>query len=89
MANKNTKTKSKQKNSAAKTSSAKNTKAVQQQINQKQEDRMRIAGIIVFAFSVIFFFLAVISGDGVWLDVNIAYVGVFGVFSACVFTLIS
>ncbi|MDE5985524.1 MAG: DNA translocase FtsK, partial [Eubacterium sp.] len=89
MANKNTKTKSKQKNSAAKTSSAKNTKAVQQQINQKQEDRMRIAGIIVFAFSVIFFFLAVISGDGVWLDVHNAYVGVFGVFAACVFPLIS
>lgn len=88
MANKNTKTKSKQNSSAKKTGNAKNTKAVQQ-TNQKQEDRMRIAGIIVFAFSVIFFFLAVISGDGVWLAVHNAYVGVFGVFAACVFPLIS
>lgn len=89
MANKNTKTKSKQNNSAKRTSSAKNTKAAQQQFNQKQEDRMRIAGIIVFAFSVIFFFLAVITGDGVWKTVHNAYVGVFGVFAACVFPLVS
>lgn len=91
MANKNTKTKSKpkQNNSAKRTSSAKNAKPAQQQFEQKQEERMRIAGIIVFAFSVIFFFLAVITGDGVWAAVHNAYVGVFGVFAACVFPLIS
>lgn len=91
MANKNTKTKSKpkQNNSAKRTSSAKNAKPAQLQFEQKQEERMRIAGIIVFAFSVIFFFLAVITGDGVWAAVHNAYVGVFGVFAACVFPLIS
>ena len=57
--------------------------------NQRQDDAMRIAGIAVFAFSVIFFCLAVITGDGVWSVLHNVYVGIFGMFAACVFPLIS
>ena len=57
--------------------------------NQRQDDAVRIAGIAVFAFSVIFFCLAVITGDGVWSVLHNVYVGIFGMFAACVFPLIS
>ncbi|MGN1201825.1 MAG: DNA translocase FtsK [Eubacterium sp.] len=87
MANKKTQSKSKQNNSAKKASPA--SKAQQQQVNQRQEDALRITGIIVFALSVIFFCLAVINGAGVWNVLHNVYVGVFGVFAACVFPLIS
>ena len=86
MANKKTQAKSKQNKPVKKTAPAKN---VQPQVNHKQEDGMRIAGIAVFAFSVIFFFIAVISGAGVWNILHNVYVGIFGIFAACVFPLIS
>lgn len=86
MANKKTQTKSKQNKPAKKTAAQ---KQAQVQVNQKQEDAMRIAGIAVFAFSVIFFCIAVISGAGVWNVLHNVYVGIFGVFAACVFPLIS
>lgn len=86
MANKKTQTKSKQNKPAKKTAAP---KQAQPQINQKQEDAIRIAGIAVFAFSVIFFCIAVISGAGVWNVLHNVYVGIFGVFAACVFPLIS
>lgn len=86
MANKKTQTKSKQNKSVKKTAAPKQT---QPQVSQRQEDAMRIAGIAVFAFSVIFFCIAVISGAGVWNILHNVYVGIFGVFAACVFPLIS
>ncbi|MGN0521666.1 MAG: DNA translocase FtsK [Eubacterium sp.] len=52
-------------------------------------DVSRIAGIAAFAVSVIFFCLAVISGDGVWNVIHNVYVGIFGVFGACIFPLIT
>lgn len=61
----------------------------QKQSTVTQDDKLRIAGIAVFAFSVIFFCLAVIAGDGVWNFLHNVYVGIFGVFAACVFPLIS
>ena len=57
----------------------------QKQSTVTQDDKLRIAGIAVFAFSVIFFCLAVIAGDGVWNFLHNVYVGIFGVFAACVF----
>lgn len=51
-------------------------------------DRVRIYEIAVVAASVIFFFLAVISGDGVWNVLHGVYVGVFGIFAACIFPLL-
>lgn len=83
MANKKTKAKSN-----SKSSSSKNAKA--QSVTVKNtEDIVRVTGIIIFALSVIFFFLAVINGAGVWNVLHNAYVGVFGVFAACIFPLIT
>ncbi len=81
MANKKTKAK---KGSTKKVNS--NTKSVKETNN---EDKTRIAGIVIFALSVIFFCIAVISGDGIWNNLHNFYVGVFGIFGACVFPLIS
>ena len=52
-------------------------------------DRVRVYEIAVVAVSVIFFFLAVISGDGAWNVLHGVYVGVFGIFAACIFPLIA
>lgn len=82
MANKKTQNKSKQNKSAA-------AKKVQAQTAERQDDAVRIAGIVVFALSVIFFCLAVINGAGVWNVLHNVYVGIFGIFAACVFPLIS
>lgn len=82
MANKKTQNKSKQNKSAA-------AKKVQVQTAERQDDAVRIAGIVVFALSVIFFCLAVINGAGVWNVLHNVYVGIFGIFAACVFPLIS
>lgn len=82
MANKKKQNKSKQNKSAA-------TKKAQAQTAERQDDAVRIAGIVVFALSVIFFCLAVINGAGVWNVLHNVYVGIFGIFAACVFPLIS
>lgn len=82
MANKKTQNKSKQNKSAA-------AKKAQAQTAERQDDAVRIAGIVVFALSVIFFCLAVINGAGVWNVLHNVYVGIFGIFAACVFPLIS
>ncbi len=81
MANKKTNSKSKQVKAKA------SQQAVQNQ--QLNEDKIRIAGIIVFTLSVIFFCLAVITGAGVWTAAHNFYVGIFGIFAACVFPLMS
>ena len=86
MANKKTNSNSK-KNSSSKKADTKSKPQVQ--VDKRQDDAMRITGIVIFAFSVIFFCLAVINGDGVWNVLHNVYVGVFGVFAACVFPLIS
>ena len=81
MANKKTQNKSKQNKSAA-------AKKAQAQTAERQDDAVRIAGIVVFALSVIFFCLAVINGAGVWNVLHNVYVGIFGIFAACVFCLL-
>lgn len=70
-------------NSRAKSTPAQTNKSV------NNEDVIRIAGIAIFALSVIFFCLAIINGAGVWNILHNVYVGVFGVFAACMFPLIS
>lgn len=70
-------------NSRAKSTPAKTNKSV------NNEDIIRIAGIAIFALSVIFFCLAIINGAGVWNILHNVYVGIFGVFAACMFPLIS
>lgn len=82
MANKKSKTKGKQNKSKTKASP-------KSQTTQRQEDKLRITGIVIFALSIIFFCLAIITGSGVWTVLHNVYVGTFGIFAACVFPLIS
>lgn len=53
---------------------------MQQQMLDEQalENKFRILSVAIFAFSVLFFFIAVISGDGVWNTVHNSYIGLFG-----------
>lgn len=64
-------------------------KNVNSRTQSSYTDRVRIYEIAVVAVSVIFFFLAVISGDGVWNVLHGVYVGIFGIFAACIFPLIA
>lgn len=75
--------------SSGKSKSKTAVKASQRSQGMSDEDKLRIAGIAVFALSVIFFCIAVIAGDGAWAVLHNFYVGVFGVFAACAFPLIS
>ena len=52
----------------------------QQQMLDEQalENKFRILSVAIFAFSVLFFFIAVINGDGVWNIVHNFYIGLFG-----------
>lgn len=90
MANKKTKVSSKSNTKTNAVSKSKaNSKAAPVSKQKNNEDAIRIAGIAIFAFSVIFFCLAVINGDGVWNVLHNVYVGIFGVFAACIFPLIA
>ena len=83
MANKKTNSKSKSKtNTKAKSQGSANNSGM------TNDDIVRVVGIVSFALSVIFFCVAIISGDGVWNILHNVYVGVFGVFAACIFPLI-
>lgn len=53
------------------------------------EDVSRISQIAAFAVSLIFFFLAVIKGEGVWNVLHNVYVGIFGILSAVLLPIIS
>ncbi|MBR3149550.1 MAG: DUF87 domain-containing protein [Eubacterium sp.] len=59
-----------------------------EQIEQRKEDNARIISIVIFALSVLFFFIAVVSGEGVWNIVHSFYIGLFGWFAAIVFPLL-
>ncbi len=67
-----------------------NKKAQQLEFEQEQrrEDIARIVGIVAFALSLLFFFVAVISGDGVWNILHNFYIGLFGWFAAVVFPVL-
>ena len=80
MANKKTSAKTQKKTGRAQTT-AKRT--------SNDADKMRVTEIVIVAVCVIFFCLAVISGDGVWNVLHGVYVGVFGIMAACILPLIS
>ncbi len=52
------------------------------------EEVSRVAGIVIFAFSILFFCIAVIPGQGVWQTLKEVYVGIFGILAACLFPMI-
>lgn len=49
----------------------------------------RIVNVSLFAVSVIFFFIAVISGEGLWNFLHNVYVGLFGILAACIFPVLT
>lgn len=64
--------------------SKKNTAA-----SRQNADINRVTGVLLFSMSLLFFFIAVIKGQGAWLFVHNVYVGLFGMFAACVFPLLT
>lgn len=56
---------------------------------KQNADVNRITGVLLFALSFLFFFIAVIKGQGAWLFVHNVYVGLFGIFAACVFPVLT
>ncbi|MCI6254957.1 DNA translocase FtsK [Eubacterium coprostanoligenes] len=56
---------------------------------ETQANKNRIVSIIIFAFSVLFFFVAVIPGENFWNDVHNVYIGLFGWMASIVFPLLS
>lgn len=72
----------------ANTKTRQNAKPSPKMAAEENTDITRIAGVIVFAVSVLLFFIAVVSGAGVWNILHNVYVGIFGILSACAFPLI-
>lgn len=56
---------------------------------QQKEAVNRIVGVILFAVSIIFFFIATVSGEGAWHFVHNTYVGLFGYLAAVVFPILT
>ncbi|MDE6413450.1 MAG: hypothetical protein K2K42_06160, partial [Eubacterium sp.] len=56
---------------------------------KKQENITRIVSVALFALSVIFFFIAVISGEGAWNILHNVFVGLFGILAACLFPIVT
>jgi len=54
----------------------------------KNEDSLRIVSIVIFALSLLFFFVAVIGGEGVWRVIHNAYLGLFGWFASVIFPIL-
>lgn len=48
-----------------------------------------LCGVAIFALSVIFFFVAVIGGDGAWKVVHNVYLGLFGMLAAVLFPILA
>lgn len=57
--------------------------------NVNYADTIRVSEIAIVAVSVILFFLAVVSGNGVWNVLHGVYVGIFGMFAAIVLPLLT
>lgn len=55
---------------------------------QRRESNARVLSIVIFALSVLFFFIAVVQGEGVWRTVHEVYIGLFGWLAAIVFPLL-
>lgn len=69
---------------------SKNQKAKEQALKvEKRETVNRIAGVALFAVSIIFFFIAVVSGEGAWHFVHNTYVGLFGILAAVLFPILT
>ncbi len=64
--------------------------AQQREIDEaKHENKTRVVSIIIFAVSVLFFFVAVLSGDGLWNALHNVYIGLFGWIAAILLPILS
>ncbi|MDE6658673.1 MAG: DNA translocase FtsK, partial [Eubacterium sp.] len=54
---------------------------------RQQENIKRIVSVSLFALSVIFFFIAVIKGEGAWNTLHNVYLGLFGWLAGCIFPI--
>lgn len=79
---------SKNKNSSKKQNNSQRKKE-QQIVRDGNADVIRIAGVVLFALSVLFFFISVIKGQGAWLFLHNLYVGAFGMFASWVFPILT
>lgn len=79
---------SKNKNSSKKQNNSQRKKE-QQIVRDGNADLSRIAGVVLFALSVLFFFISVIKGQGAWLFLHNLYVGAFGMFASWVFPILT
>lgn len=79
---------SKNKNSSKKQNNSQRKKE-QQIVRDGNADVIRIAGVMLFALSVLFFFISVIKGQGAWLFLHNLYVGAFGMFASWVFPILT
>lgn len=90
--NKNSKPVASKKNQNKKQSSQRMTKAQMEEQVQldeiKKENTARLVGIAIFAVSLLFFFIAVVKGEGVWNILHNVYIGLFGWFASIVFPLL-
>lgn len=55
---------------------------------RNRENQARILSIVIFAVSLIFFFVAVVSGEGAWNFIHNAYIGLFGWMAAIIFPIL-
>ena len=77
---------------AAKKSTNKKTGRTVKKTQDKRRqnaDINRISGVLLFALSLLFLFIAIIKGQGAWLFIHNVYVGLFGMFAACVFPVLT
>lgn len=79
---------SKNKNSSKKQNNSQRKKE-QQIVRDGNADVIRIAVVVLFALSVLFFFISVIKGQGAWLFLHNLYVGAFGMFASWVFPILT
>lgn len=79
---------SKNKNSSKKQNNSQRKKE-QQIVRDGNADVSRIAGVVLFALSVLFFFISVIKGQGAWLFLHNLYVGAFGMFASWFFPILT
>ena len=49
----------------------------------------RVTGLVLFSVSVVFFFLAIVKGEGAWNFLHNVYLGAFGLLAACVFPILT
>lgn len=76
---------------AKKSAAKKSNKQVKnsQAKGRRNADINRITGVLLFALSLLFLFIAIIKGQGAWLFIHNVYVGLFGIFAACVFPVLT